>query len=69
MRAGFTLPNILNFLTSHNLTKMAVVQLRRRKWPERGRKRPKVAAHTGRRGSDNSPGMAAFRGFTGQSTR
>jgi hypothetical protein len=40
-RAGFALPNILNFLTSHNLTKMAVVQLRRRKWPERGRKRPK----------------------------
>jgi hypothetical protein len=44
---------------------MAVVQLRRRKWPERGRKRPKVAANTGRRGSDNPPGMAAFRGLQG----
>jgi hypothetical protein len=39
--------NGLNLLTSHNLTKMAVVQLRRRKWPERGRKQPKVAAHAG----------------------
>jgi hypothetical protein len=65
MRAGPAPRNVLNFLTLHNLTKMAVVQLRRSKRPERGRKRPEVAAHTGRRGSDNSAGMAAFRGLQG----
>ena len=46
-RAGPALCNTLNFLTSHNQAKMAVVQLRRRKWPEKGRKRPEVGLSRG----------------------
>ena len=52
---------VLNYLDFNIRTKMAVVRLLRRKWPERGRKRPKVAPQARCRGSDNLPGMAAFR--------
>jgi hypothetical protein len=64
-RAGSALPNMLNFLTPHNLTKMAVVQLRRRKLAKRGQKRPEVTPQAGRRGSDNFSEVAAVRGLQG----
>jgi hypothetical protein len=45
--AGSAPRNALNFLHSHNLTKMAVVQLRQRKWPERGEKWPEMGLSAG----------------------
>jgi hypothetical protein len=50
-RADSAIRNILNFSTSHNLTKIAVVQLRERKWPERGAKRPETVPQAGAGGS------------------
>ena len=50
-RAGSAPRNVLNLLTSHNLTKMAVVQLRQRKWPERGPKRPETGLRAAPGGS------------------
>jgi hypothetical protein len=47
---------------SHNLTKMTVVQLRGRKWAERGRKPAQSGPQAGHRGSDKWPQMPAFCG-------
>jgi hypothetical protein len=58
--AGSALPNVLNFLISHNLTKMAVVQLRRRKWRERGPKQPETAVRVTASGSEVSPRKPKF---------
>jgi hypothetical protein len=57
--------NTLIYLAFNIRTKTAVVRLRRRKWAERHGNGPKVAPRAGRRGSDNSPGMAAFCGLSG----
>jgi hypothetical protein len=43
MRAGLAAPNVLYFLILRNLTRMAVVRLRRRKRPLRARNGPKRA--------------------------
>jgi hypothetical protein len=59
-RAGSAPRNVLNCLTSHNLTKMAVVQLRQRNWPERGAKRPETGARATASGSEISPRMPKF---------
>jgi hypothetical protein len=55
--------NRLNYRAFDIRTKMAVVRLFRRKGAERDEKRPEVGLSRGPGGSDNLPGMAAFRGF------
>jgi hypothetical protein len=59
-RAGSAPRNVLNFLTSHNLTKMAVVQLCQRNWPERGPNWPETGRSTRTGGSEISPRMPKF---------
>jgi hypothetical protein len=47
----------------NNRTKRGVVRLPRRKWAERGEKRPEVGLSRGPGGSDNLSGMAPFCGI------
>jgi hypothetical protein len=56
-------PNSLNYLTSDIRTKMAVVRLRQRKGPKRGRKWPKMGFGGCPRGSDKWPEKPTFCGF------
>ena len=62
-RAGAIPCNMLNLLTSHNLTKMAVVKLRRRKRPLRAGQRPETGQSEGAGGSEARPRTPAFCGL------
>jgi hypothetical protein len=55
--------NPLNYRAFDIRTKMAVVRLLRRKWAERGEKRPEVALSRAPGSSGNFSGMAAFCGI------
>jgi hypothetical protein len=63
--AGSAPRNLLKFCTSHNLTKMAVVQLRQRKRPPRASKRPETGSPAGASGSEASAQSPAFPGVSG----
>jgi hypothetical protein len=57
MRASPAFRNLLNLLTSHNLTKMAVVKLCQRNCAERGPNWPETGVRGAAGGSEISPRM------------